>query len=819
MPIRVQCPSCAAALLLPDAVQGKVVKLTCKKCGTAFSHGKSRSAPPAGPMQAGRPPMRPPMNDGGPPRRRPPEPVQKGSHWILFASIGGGALLVAVGIVLFLVLRQPSPEKQLADALEKEFKEGFKDLGTKDAFKDMMPKDAFKDLGKDPFKDLSKDAFKDFTKDPFKDLSKKIDFPLDKKDGIKIIDPGPPPAKEPIVHKTDAGIRHITLSPDGKYLAVAVSDIVTHTVKVYQWPDFTLKREWKFESSGKRSLIFSRDSRTLFAAGFNVFASPPGLVAALDVESGKELGTQFSFMGGPEFLAISPTGTHFVSGNNNQLFLWNAATRRIENQVKPVVEGKAYLDHLQGGIITPDGKIIFITQITGTERGQVRVWDPAAGETILLRDIGRMRQVLVTKDGSKILAVHHNGRTGGGVSCWDRAGKEIWFWQTTSPREAMWCIALSQDEKHVAVGGNDNIIRVLDAADGKVRGGFTKTEYTHDLIFQDDGRLISSHGDGSRSIKIWDLGELRPVDGRKEVIVKKDGGVDPDKDKKTPPVVKGPDIVERRGGVLKHADTRWYVFEFGGKSIGATCEDKGVIWLDPTGKVVSEGPRRMLLANPGNIVDVKLRETPGKPPELLEVKVVTLISDIPIRPGNFELKNAKVKDYRSRNIVFVAADGKEHKAIISAMALCRDQTGKELEGVDAQRIFKIDNVVDVWLYPEKGRDFNHVNVGKLVSGGLMTDEELKKIPPPLAVMEKKVGRIRVDKKGGFSLAHNPKPKAFVNYSLFIDESRPPKAYDTEGKEVPWRMIFHQNNEVEMVMESRGTHHTPLEVKLIKGVVK
>jgi hypothetical protein len=40
-----------------------------------------------------------------------------------------------------------------------------------------------------------------------------------------------------------------------------------------------------------------------------------------------------------------------------------------------------------------------------------------------------------------------------------------------------------------------------------------------------------------------------------------------------------------------------------------------------------------------------------------------------------------------------------------------------------------------------------------------------------------------------------------------------------GNPVPWAAIFHENNMLEVVMETRGTIGTVKEAKLISGVAK
>jgi WD40 repeat protein len=830
-------------VVLPEAPKGDPVKITCSKCGAAITLGKSAGG--ARPNPAGSKPAPLKAADATRPvkpaasKTSPPACSGRGRTALLIGIVVGvvglgGMALTGAGVLLwFLFLRGPSQEEMAAadaakalEALAQQLKEQ-PPSGSDPKDVPPPPVDPKKDNGdpkvappekkpepekkSEPPETKPEPEKKSEPPEKKPEPEKKVEPPAvpveEKKDPV----PPPPPAppKEPITVKLDGGVRHLALSPDGKLVALAWHKLYENGVNVYQWPELTPLRQWKAEVGGSRGLAFGADGKTLYAVDPDLFN---GRVKGFDTAGGKALGPRITLKNSVDAVAASPDQALVLAGNKSEVKAWNAATGK-DAQILALGDAASVL-RLEDARFTPDGKVLLA--VRSAKESQVRLWDPASGQqSVLVGKIpGFIRQLAVTRDGSKVVLVFENPKDGGGVSCCDRAGMELWSWKPPIAQSIMWTIALSPDEKCLAVAGNASTIRVLDMADGKVLGGFVNANFqVQHLAFHPDGKLVSA----DQALRVWDLADLRPVDVPKEpVIVKKESPP-----KEAPP--KGPQTVEYKGAVFKQFDFPYYSFEVNGKPVRVE-RLKETAWVDASGAAVVDGsPRHRLLTIPGNVVDITVRSD-GSKQELLRVKLIDAVSEVPPMPGNFELKGARVKEYGARRMVLVDDSGKEHTAMIQAQGICYDKTSTLLEAVEAAKIFKVNNVVDVWLYPEPKRDFNHVNVARLVRGELMTEAELKAPPPQPAMTERLTGKLRIRELGGMkkyllgvTVVLPDKKKGFTTRDLQIDGES--KAFDMEGKAVPWATIFHDNNTLEVVMETRGTISLVKEAKLISGVAK
>ena len=119
---------------------------------------------------------------------------------------------------------------------------------------------------------------------------------------------------------------------------------------------------------------------------------------------------------------------------------------------------------------------------------------------------GAIRRLTWSPDGRKLAAVSFEtkrGSSGWGLSVWDATSGEKLV------REGhvvdLWSVAFSRDGTRVATGGQEGIVRVFDATDGRERAAlFAGAVNVSGLAFSLDGRRLYTAGWGMGGIKLFD---------------------------------------------------------------------------------------------------------------------------------------------------------------------------------------------------------------------------------------------------------------------------------------------------------------------------
>lgn len=173
------------------------------------------------------------------------------------------------------------------------------------------------------------------------------------------------PGQERIALDLDDAVTCLALSPDGRRLAIGVSDLARNSGNLVAVVDpLTGERVFDLPThrKGVYALAFSADGKQL-AAGFN------GAVQMWDVQS-RALGrTLEGFERVVTRLAFSSKGDLLAAGTQDgQVWLWATATGQRTQVIKTGTRGVRSL------AFSPDGKLL----VTATNKAPVAVWEVAS---------------------------------------------------------------------------------------------------------------------------------------------------------------------------------------------------------------------------------------------------------------------------------------------------------------------------------------------------------------------------------------------------------------------------------------------------------
>ncbi len=300
---------------------------------------------------------------------------------------------------------------------------------------------------------------------------------------------------EKTLYSQGAVVYGVAYSPEGRFLGIANSDNIAEI--------------WDL-NAGKRLSTLSGHSNWVYALAF----SPDGTRLATvsqdrtarvwDAATGKELITLRGHTDAVHSVAFSPDGTRLLTASYDKVaIVWDLVGGPLLSRSGP---GGA-----RAVAFSPDGRKL----AGGGIDGVVKIWDARTGSELqaLGRNWGPVTGVSFSRNGQRLVAAN-----------WNQAAME---WNvpsgshilTVSP--ILYCLAVSPDGRHVAVGGRNRKVSIWDIDAGKevltLRGHMDEV---FGVAYSPNGELLATASrDGTA--KLWEAAtgkELHTLSGHTSAV-------------------------------------------------------------------------------------------------------------------------------------------------------------------------------------------------------------------------------------------------------------------------------------------------------------
>jgi WD40 repeat protein len=167
---------------------------------------------------------------------------------------------------------------------------------------------------------------------------------------------------------------------------------------------------------------------------------------------------------------------------------------------------------ISGVAFSPDGQHLS----TGDEQGNVRIWSVGPDAEIFSKTVQRLSSVessnfwapKLSADGKRIYTIVN------AVPAGENPIAQVRILDATSGRDLQKLIqteetifdslAISGDDTHVAIGGRDGLLRVLDGITGKPLWMVSLDVPLNSLAFRSDGKWLATPGAGNTA-QLWDV--------------------------------------------------------------------------------------------------------------------------------------------------------------------------------------------------------------------------------------------------------------------------------------------------------------------------
>ncbi|QDV69891.1 WD domain, G-beta repeat [Rosistilla carotiformis] len=279
-------------------------------------------------------------------------------------------------------------------------------------------------------------------------------------------------------------ITALAISPDGELLAAAGDD---HAVRLLSGKDFSEQRIIGQHSDWVRSLDFAPDGSMLLSAGND------GRIQVWQRSRKWENPTDIA--GGPALACVrfNDSGKRIAAvGFDSEIFLM---------QSNPIPKSKLSCDcrDLRTALFTEVNDILAV----GGRSGELHFIHPDTGENLgaVSLHLGRLRDSTLVRGANMIVSVGEDGRCAIVDTVQMKMLREV-----TIPGCKLLSVA-AIDSQHVAVGGSDNLIRVLNVNTGEITKKLTGHQGTVAVLKANVEHLIS--GSYDTSIRFWRLSQIQ----------------------------------------------------------------------------------------------------------------------------------------------------------------------------------------------------------------------------------------------------------------------------------------------------------------------
>ena len=296
---------------------------------------------------------------------------------------------------------------------------------------------------------------------------------------------------------TGNNIRSIVFSPDGKSLASGGSE------ELFIWNTETgaVKRSITGHTDSVIGLTFSSDGKTLITGGWGQFN-------IWDATNAKHKDLFFTVEWGVcEALALSNDGNTLAVKNSQYVLLWDLPRRMHIATLSGYGGEKLTSSYLNASLVySADGKYLI-----GTNEfySAIHVW--YMGRTHVKAFIGHTAGVtsMALSNHDRFLVSGSNDNT---VRLWDFAtGSNLETY--TGHTDRVFTVALNDDKSIIASGGRDNTIKLWDITTGESRTiPAAHNEEVRKIAFSPDGKtLVSCGGWEDATVKIWDVASAQLI--------------------------------------------------------------------------------------------------------------------------------------------------------------------------------------------------------------------------------------------------------------------------------------------------------------------
>ena len=332
------------------------------------------------------------------------------------------------------------------------------------------------------------------------------------------------PELRTLVLPTTAQSRCLSLSIDGRLLAVGCWDptAMNHgefpPVPAYliSLPDGRVRHELAGHRLLVQSVAFRPDGKRLATVG------KEGTIRVWDTGRGHQLKTiRVSLRASPHEVRLcwSPDGRRLASAIwDGPLHIWDPDTGREMDRIARHAGTVAW---------SPDGTRIALGRSDNLGL-EVRPWDVLADRLRepVLRQPGAVRALCWAPDSRRLAAaweVADGGSRRRLLTVYDtKSGQTVLQVDNHAELDS---IAFSRDGTRVATGGEEEVVRVFDASDGRQHAAlFTGATQVNGVAFSPDGRRIYAAGWGIGGIKVLDPNRDPRPQGR--ALARSDRGPD-----------------------------------------------------------------------------------------------------------------------------------------------------------------------------------------------------------------------------------------------------------------------------------------------------